>query len=1042
MKKIYSLITAAAIAVSMLPATIAFADGELYTDYVPAEEIPANIIPVDDTNSPTRTYAQKIIRNTTDLNYEWSQTWSSESGFYDGATVYAENVISANPSAGIYGLVFKDVVNFEPDTSYVFRVKLKSTGTEDVRVTATLSNERADTVAFAKEYGEEGKLIGNELEEFAATLVPAEEFSNESGKTQSLILGFASGTKAGAAFYIDMKEKDSVYLAPEIEHDIKTEVVSDSLDVCQGGKFNVKAAVLNQAGSAGNLKQHFTWKVLNEDKTAEAVGFSIEGDGTDTAVISAADDTPTGTYNVVAISDDYEGFIKTAKINLSKKRINDIPFNSETGDIPNLILVPNASAFAVRTDKNQIHAEAKDNYYTVSAVSDIESANNMSMEGLRIQTVLNKGFASDFQFTPGKSYAVSAKVRKSEASTVNEVYFNIALGQGTEESFAYTAQYGDKGMLLSDKWQDCKAIITVPEDYDASSNKKLFYLGMPNGTAQGAAFDIEYSVYIGESSISKFECRIEGDTDILTQDNSLTFFSGLTNQIGVAAADSETERYIINSERNDYVTDFLTETDGNKCTVSADALSKAGEYYFVAETTADGKLVRASVPFTVEKPSVSESIAHIINSASAEEIEPNIKKYINALGINFIDADKYDAAQTAKLIKARVNVAPIEENNEEELKALLKKATVISLYTANPENVKLYNDNGTFKYADEIALESIDSDGVTIYDIFKTAASNDARKDIQNGLSGKSYDSIDEFEKAFAISVILNTLYKPEVGGSGYVEKLLTDKNAKYTELESSAYINAQDKSKYNLELARKLFTKSELEQKIKDIKNSMSAGTGGGSSGGSTSGGGGTANKTPSASKPSTAQSGAAQTVFPFKDVDSTHWAFADIYALYQRGIVSGNEKNEFEPETELTREQFVKMICELMGLKASKTEMKFTDADNSAWYAKYISAATESGIINGISENEFGVGLPVSRQDICVMVYRACKGDASGAEPSFADSDEISDYALDAVVYMTDFGIIKGFEDNTFRAKDNCTRAQAAKILSSVINLKGLVK
>ena len=44
MKKIYSLITAAAIAVSMLPATIAFADGELYTDYVPAEEIPANII--------------------------------------------------------------------------------------------------------------------------------------------------------------------------------------------------------------------------------------------------------------------------------------------------------------------------------------------------------------------------------------------------------------------------------------------------------------------------------------------------------------------------------------------------------------------------------------------------------------------------------------------------------------------------------------------------------------------------------------------------------------------------------------------------------------------------------------------------------------------------------------------------------------------------------------------------------------------------------------------------------------------------------------
>ena len=1038
MKKIFSAVIAAVIAVGILPTAAVFANEGLYTDYVPTGEMPANIIPVDENNSPTRTYCQSIVRNTRDLDISWSSVWSSESAFWDGATVFADQPITANDAAGIHGFVLKNVVDFDPNTAYVFKAKVKSVGTEDVRLTMTLSNERADSISYAAEYGTEGKLIGEEFEDFTATLIPSDGFSNVPERVQALILGFVPGTKPGAKFYLDTNEKNSVYIAPEIEYDIKSEVVSAPLDICQGGTFEVKASVVNQVGSSGNLNQNFTWKVLNEDNTEEVSGFTIKDDGTGTALISVAEDTPIGNYTIAAISNDYDGFVRTTKIKLNRKRILDIPFKPEGGEVQNLILTPNTNAFAVRTDKNQIKADSGDKYYTVSAIADIASTKNMGMEGLRIQTVFDKGFASDFQFEAGRTYTLSAKVRKSEASTEDEVYFNAALGQGTPETLAYTNQYGEKGMLLTDEWQDYKATITVSENYDSSASTKLFYLGMPDGTPQGAAFDIEYSVYIGENSISSFECKLKSETDVITMDNSISFCAALTNQIGLGDASGTVNWYIINSDRNDYITNLQTENDGSCYIISADALSEAGSYYAVAETESNGAIVRSSLPFTVEKPSVTESIAAIINSSTASEIAPNINKYITALGIDFIDVQKLNSAKIAELIETAVKSAPIDESNADALKTLLKKAMIVSLYSSNADNAKLYNNDGTFAFAKELAMDDIDTNGVTIYGLFVSDASSDARLAVQMEILGKDYESIADFEKAFATSAVLNTLYKPEVSGSGYVEKLLTKANADYIGISIAPYLNASGKSNYNIALARQQFTKASLESKIAELsKGSSQSGSGG--SGGS---GGGSINNKPAVTKPSTANNITSAPISPFKDVNEKHWAFADIYALQQRGIVSGNDNGEFAPEAQMTREQFVKMICEILGLKSEKSETSFEDIQDDAWYAPYIAAATEKGIITGISDNEFGVGRPISRQDICVIVYRACEGDMSEGVSDFEDADMISDYALGAVTYMTDFGIVNGFEDNTFRPRDNCTRAQAAKILSSVINLKGLVK
>ena len=53
-----------------------------------------------------------------------------------------------------------------------------------------------------------------------------------------------------------------------------------------------------------------------------------------------------------------------------------------------------------------------------------------------------------------------------------------------------------------------------------------------------------------------------------------------------------------------------------------------------------------------------------------------------------------------------------------------------------------------------------------------------------------------------------------------------------------------------------------------------------------------------------------------------------------------------------------------------------------------------------------------------------------------SFADNNKVSDYAKDAVEYMKSIGLIEGY-NNEYRPHDNLTRAEAATVISSLLEL-----
>lgn len=174
-----------------------------------------------------------------------------------------------------------------------------------------------------------------------------------------------------------------------------------------------------------------------------------------------------------------------------------------------------------------------------------------------------------------------------------------------------------------------------------------------------------------------------------------------------------------------------------------------------------------------------------------------------------------------------------------------------------------------------------------------------------------------------------------------------------------------------------------------------------------------------------------------PFSDLSSVEWAKESILKLHELNIISDSEDKKFNPNNPVKKEELVKML--VLALKLELTgECTLNDVDKNAWYYKYVSASQHHGLVLGNDEGDFGIGTNLSRQDLCVIIVRAIAGDniQSNISSKFADDNLISDYALDAVYWLKDNGMIDGVGDNKFAPKEHVTRAMAAKLIASVLS------
>lgn len=173
------------------------------------------------------------------------------------------------------------------------------------------------------------------------------------------------------------------------------------------------------------------------------------------------------------------------------------------------------------------------------------------------------------------------------------------------------------------------------------------------------------------------------------------------------------------------------------------------------------------------------------------------------------------------------------------------------------------------------------------------------------------------------------------------------------------------------------------------------------------------------------------------FKDIKG-HWAESNIEYLYSKKIVDGTGETTFEPDRNITRAEFVKLLVSLLGEVDLSTANhdKFKDVEKDKWYADYVNWAAENGIVSGVGNGNFKPNDLITREQMAVMALnftKAMKIELQNNETykEFKDSSQISNWAKDAVDTMQVTGIIKGKPDGTFAPKGKATRAEASTII-----------
>lgn|GEM_PF-1556826 len=173
--------------------------------------------------------------------------------------------------------------------------------------------------------------------------------------------------------------------------------------------------------------------------------------------------------------------------------------------------------------------------------------------------------------------------------------------------------------------------------------------------------------------------------------------------------------------------------------------------------------------------------------------------------------------------------------------------------------------------------------------------------------------------------------------------------------------------------------------------------------------------------------------------DGTQSGWAEAEILEAYNNGLTYPGVMYDYGRS--ITREEFctiaVKLYEGLTGVTAVPGIDPFEDTDNPD-----ILKAYNLGIVNGISATQFAPSNNITRQEMCVMIYRAL--DAAGYDTSvdplaafpFTDYDDIASWALNEVKFCYQNGIMNGTSPTTIDPLLNTPREQAIVLIGRTFN------
>ena len=186
------------------------------------------------------------------------------------------------------------------------------------------------------------------------------------------------------------------------------------------------------------------------------------------------------------------------------------------------------------------------------------------------------------------------------------------------------------------------------------------------------------------------------------------------------------------------------------------------------------------------------------------------------------------------------------------------------------------------------------------------------------------------------------------------------------------------------------------------------------------------------------------------FLDVPPDHWAYQEVMACVEAGIVTGYPDRLYRPGFAVSRGQMAAYVSRALaggdaGIPEVTGETHFLDVPADHWAAKYVEYATAANIVTGYSDGNYRPDWTLARGQMAVFIARAMV-DPTGEEglasytppssPTFPDVPELY-WAYKHIEFAASRGVVTGYTDGLYRPANVCTRDQMAVYISRAFSL-----
>lgn len=179
-------------------------------------------------------------------------------------------------------------------------------------------------------------------------------------------------------------------------------------------------------------------------------------------------------------------------------------------------------------------------------------------------------------------------------------------------------------------------------------------------------------------------------------------------------------------------------------------------------------------------------------------------------------------------------------------------------------------------------------------------------------------------------------------------------------------------------------------------------------------------------------------QSAMPFTDLIGSDWYYPAVQFTYEKKLLNGVSADHFAPGAPVTRAMLATILYRLAGEPSTDgSGGTFSDVDKSMWYEAGIKWGSATGIVNGMGNGIFEPNTNVTREQFAVMLYRYAteykklNGDKTGDLNRFKDHAAISVWSEKGLSWAVGAGILNGDTSGKLNPGGSASRAEAAAML-----------